>query len=227
MRQLTPSTRRPTNHLCFLSLSTIRSLRVKLSSIPKKGASLAIKYSKTTKELAEAIKRNFKKWIQGNWLGEQHRMVAAFKGGKYLKHMLGLSTIKCIFLLKNWKVCCNWLYKFNQSQWCAVQRVKNSWVSEYREQVGATSEICPQGQHKICPIEHGLHFTGPDVLSFPNNSTYFQPNIRVKICEKVWEEVRWNCRNWKTLLRSHFPSLCPWKVWDKSIFFSLQDFIVA
>lgn len=129
---------------------------------------------------------NFKKWTgnQGNWLGEQHRIVAAFKGRKYLK-------------------------------WCAVQQVKNSWVSEYREQVGVTSKICPW-----------LHFTGPYVLSFPNNSTYFQPNIRVKICEKVWEEVRWNCRNWNILLRSHFLSLCPWKVWDKIIVFSLQDFIV-
>lgn len=76
--------------------------------------------------------------------------------------------------------------------------------------------------HKTCSIEHSLHFTGLDVLSIPNNSTYFQPNVSVKICEKAWEEVRWNCKNRKT-----FPSLCPWKVWDKSIFFSLQDFTIA
>jgi len=131
--------------------------------------------------------------------------------------MIGLGLFQCcqmcLILLNSWKTCCNCLgiqviqlvcYRGWGMTGCQKREKRWEWHLKYVHEARSS-------HHKICSIEHSLHFTGLDVLSIPNNSTYFQPNVSVTICEKVWEEVRWNCKNPK----NSFHILCPWKVWDR------------
>jgi len=126
--------------------------------------------------------------------------------------MIGLGLFQCcqmcLILLNSWKTCCNCLgiqviqlvcYRGWGMTGCQKREKRWEWHLKYVHEARSS-------HHKICSIEHSLHFTGLDVLSIPNNSTYFQPNVSVTICEKVWEEVRWNCKKKKTQKLFSHPS---------------------
>lgn len=144
------------------------------------------------------------------------------------------STVKCLSFYWATKILAVIGFWNSSNPIGVLQRVRNSRVSESWEEVGMTSEVCTRGQ--IMPAQnmfnrtYSLHFTGLDVLSITNNSTYFQPNVSVK---NMWESLgrgQVKLQKLQNFVAQPFPipvSLKGVRHADKSIFFSLQDSIVA